>query len=150
MFTTYETFRAPLSRMSGNTDEKFWTTVQLTTSQMWFIATYLKNVSMDEDLVQVKQTLFFSEKSQLDALICTVLRLEEVYIVTPAHVNGGKGWEIELLSKIRNAQEPTLLTQAVHLFETISGRRYTDSLLGTPWEDLLLKDSELCFEYKAS
>lgn len=146
MFTTYEDFRAPLSRMWGDTDEKFWSAVKLTWNRIWFIATFMKCVQMGGEQFEVAETLLLGEKAQLDELANAVDRIAAVYIVTPAHLNGGQGWEIELLSKIRLAQEPNLLPQPVHMYETASGRRYTDSMFGTPWEKLLPKGPEMNFD----
>lgn len=72
------------------------------------------------------------------------LSVNSAYIVTPGHVNGGPGWAMDKLLKIWNAREPDATEQQVTVYETVSGKRYCDSFLGTSVNELTIRS--LSFE----
>ncbi|MFC5521790.1 hypothetical protein [Polaromonas jejuensis] len=150
MFITNEAFHSPVSAMFGGASEKYWTMTELALHQIWFIASCVQEVGTGEDAYEIGRTLFLSGKLQLEELLESGARLEAAYIVTPAHINGGNGWHMEPLARIWNAAEPDTECQRAHVFETVSGQRYTDSMLGTPWEALLLEDACLVLASRAT
>ena len=150
MFITNEAFHSPVSAMFGDASEKYWTMTELALHQIWFIASCVQEVGTGEDAYEIGRTLFLSDKRQLEELLESGARLEDAYIVTPAHINGGSGWLMERLVRIWNATEPDTECQRAHVFEAVSGQRYTDSALGTPWADLLLDDECLVLASRAT
>lgn len=106
----------------------------------WFHVTYQEKHKSDErdelfsNLILISMNDHLIQFSDLPDFI-----IEQVYIVTPKHMNGTNHWKMEILKEIWEAEEPGSDGQIAHIFALNNDKKYVDSGLGTPAEELLNK-----------
>lgn len=138
MFMTDEVFRSPLSGLLREAGCTYWPTVELGLQRMWFLMSVREALHSDGKSYDIDRTTLISDfqffEQFLQAYEAKEIRLNSIQIVTPGHMNGTNSWAMDVLAKIWDAQEPDEPNQTALVFETKSGRRFTNSMLGTPAE----------------
>lgn len=127
-----------MSGLLGEAGCTYWPTVELGLQQMWFLMSVSEAQQSDGGTFDITRTMLFSGfhyvEQFLKAYESKEIRLKSIQIVTPGHINGTNSWAMEVLAKIWHAQEPDEPTHNALVFETKSGRCFTDSKVGTPVE----------------
>ena len=142
MFITNETFRAPINSLFGSKNETYWSSAEVALQHPWFLLT-LRQVDRSESEPWVtKRTLLLSSDDQIEQLMSLgepdSISVESLQIISPSHINGTSNWAMDVVHKVWSAHEPGHESLLISIYETISGRRYTNFALGTPVEDLLV------------
>ena len=150
MFITDNAFKSPLSGFISDQSESYWTTVELALHDSWFIVTFRQDWSPDSDgSINIGRTLMLSDLSRIEPLIELRdgghLELESVQMVSPAHVNGTQDWNMERLSSVWLAEEPSSPGQLAEIYETTAGTTYVSSVQSTPLEAFATKELRYCF-----
>lgn len=143
MFITNEAFRSPIASLFGSTNEMYWSSAELALQHPWFLLT-LRQVDRSESEPWVtKRTLLLSSDDQVEQLMSLSepdeISVESLLIVSPSHINGTSHWAMDVVHKVWTAHEPEHESLHASVYETSSGRRYTNSALGTPAEDLVVE-----------
>jgi len=142
MFISSEVFRSPLSPLMAGPGETCWQAIELPLQQIWFVMAGVEVECEGENEWPVSTTIllpsFVQVESFLRAKSSTDFLMESLSAVTPVDANGTKHWAMELLANVWSAKEPSDPSHKVAVFETVSGRRFSNSCLQTPVEDLII------------
>ena len=148
MFITNDTFLSPIHNAFADVGDTYWTATEVSLQTVWFLmALRFVDHSSDKEPFDVGRTLLLSNFDQVAHFLTLNdpdLSVDSAYIVTPGHINGSQGWAMDKLVKIWNAQEPDAKDQHVTVYETRSGKRYCNSILETPVNELA--NQSLLFE----
>ena len=135
MFETNDFARMnnPLSLFGD--DSHLWSHVSLRIHVPWFYVTY----SMDyDDGSKRVNILFVSNINDLVSMNSeTSIQVEQVYLVSPGHLNKSEEWLMEPIGEILVGLEPKH-DQAVYIYIVKNGNRYIDSALGS--KEAVLRD----------
>lgn len=143
MFITNESFRSPIATLFGNTNETYWSCAELALQQSWFLLT-LRQIDRSESEPWVtKRTLLLTSDDQVDQLMSIgepdEISVESLILVSPSHINGTSNWALDVLHKVWNAHEPEHENLHASVYETRTGKRYSNSAIGTPAEELVIE-----------
>ena len=89
---------------------------------------------------QSRSTFLIGSFRQLDELIKSQepgrLRIHFVNLICPQRISGGAPWEMHRVATLFQAQEPEQPDHVCQVYETVEGRKFVDSLIGTSLCDL--------------
>ena len=142
MFITNKANRVLMPTIFATGGDEFWKTVELSLHNCWYLLSVSQQDPDDPEIV-ANRTLFLHDFVQFEQILgwgsTAEFSVEVAQIITPSHLNGGDTWAMDRLTKVWSAIEPDETAHNVAIFETTSGRIYTDSWLRTPPEKLLEK-----------
>lgn len=147
MFITNDAFRSPIHNAFADVGDSYWTSAEVSLHSIWFLIALRFVDRSNKEPFEFGKTLLLSNLEQVAHFLTLDdpdLSVGSAHIVTPGHVNGSQGWAMDELTKIWNAQEPDATQQQVTIYETLSGRRYSNSCLETPVNELT--NQSLLFE----
>ena len=133
MFETNNTSRMhnPLSLL-GDANH-LWAHVSLRIHVPWFYVVFSMSY---EDGSRKSDILFVSNIDDVIGMNHEpLIQLEEVYLVSPGHLNKSSKWLMEPLGKLLVGLEPEH-DQYAHIYVVENGNRYLDSALGSKEEEL--------------
>jgi len=127
----------------SNNEIQAWDYIQYRLNMYWLQVTYS---IVNDDGEESHNTIFLAHLEHLTQLrSMSGLTFYDVYLVSPNHMNGGKGWKMETLKEIYLGQEPgSEYEQEAYIFILDNGNRYVQSYMGSEENDLTQK--ELIFE----
>lgn len=112
--------------------------------QTWFLVS-TSNPEFSEDIgpdLQGRTFILFKSRdvqSLLELANFGQFTCDSIQVVSPGHINGSSGWQVEHLIAVWLAEEPEIAGEKVEIYEVDSGGLYSRSMLGTPAEDLIHK-----------
>lgn len=140
MFITNDAFLSPIHNAFADVGDSYWTAAEVSLQTIWFLMA-LRFVDRSGKVpYEFGKTLLLSNVDQVAHFLTRDdpdISVSSAYIVTPGHVNASQGWGMDELVKVWNAQEPDATEQHVTVYETLSGKRYCDSFLETPVNELI-------------
>lgn len=146
MFITHDFDRSPVHSLLGNTGDTYWHAAELALNQIWFLLSLNQVDKTESEPCGFRRTLLLSDENQVKQLVQLndpdVATVTAVCIITPGHVNGTKQWVMESLARVWSAREPDSEHPSTSIFETKSGHRYSNSFIGTPVDQLIVKTLE--------
>ena len=143
MFQTNKAAEVFIPVELSNNEIQAWDYVQYRLHMYWLQVTYgIVNDNGEES----HNTIFLTHLEHLTQLkSISGLIFYDVYLVSPNHMNGGKGWKMESLKEIYVAFEPdSEYEQEAHIFILDNGNRYVHSYIDSKEDDL--KQKKLIFE----
>ena len=134
MFFTVDQARLPFpisgSGLSG------WDMVEVALAFPFFMV----GVTAEQGGEKKRNTFLIGSFRQLDGLIKSQepgrLKVDFVNLICPQHISGGEPWEMHRVATLFQAREPEQTDHVCHVYESVEGRRFVDSLLGTSIDDL--------------
>jgi len=139
MFITNDAFLSPIHNAFAGAGDSYWSSTEVSLQTIWFLMALRVVDRSDKVPFEFERTVLLSNHDQIAHFLTLDdpdLSVNSAYIVTPGHVNGSRGWAMEELIKIWNAQEPDETEQYVAVYETVSRKRYCNSFLETPVNEL--------------
>ncbi len=96
---------------------------------------------VNNDGEESHSTVFLTHLEHLTQLKnCSGTTFYDVYLVSPNHMNGGKGWKMETLKEIYMGYErDSKYEQEVYIFVLDNGNRYAHSYMDSAEDDLTRK-----------
>lgn len=127
--------------------ERAWWFVKNSLHMRWF---HLVCESTYKDDYRSSNMFFLTQIDHLlDVVEDKTVKILQVDLVTPKHMNEGERWKMEPLSEIWVGYEPECEhQQEAHIYVTSDGTRYLDSALSEREEELLNK--KLIFTFNGS
>ncbi len=117
MFETHDSGKLPFLASEG---QHFWSHVYVYFDFPWFLAEFETPLSQEDP---TSQTVLLSSVAQLTELTNRKdVRLKQVELSSPSHVNGAGRWKVEPLREIRVRARPGRGDEYVFLLE--SGKCY--------------------------
>ena len=143
MFETHNSAEEYIPREFTVKGLRLWSSVHTRLHVPWLHVVY---TSKNSDGYVVSQIAFLTYVDQLLHLDQqTDMKILEVNLVSPKHINNKGSWEMEPLMEIWIGFEPDIEhKQAAEIFVLKNGNRYSDSSLSTNEGDLL--DKKLIFK----
>ncbi len=140
MFITHDHFRSHTSELFAGVGEAHFDITELALERIWFMVSFIESESIEGNVYEFQRTLLLSSPEQVRDLLEVKTTVHEVQIVTPCHVNGSANWMMEPLVSVWDANEPSGTALNTYIFETGSGRRYSNSAMRTPVDKLAVED----------
>lgn len=141
MFITREAYRSPVSALFLSGGDVVWTATELGLQQIWFLAHLEEVDTEDGDGYASNRTMLLSDFQSIEHFLQSShdgkVRLKSVHILTPGHVNGSDGWQMDRLRAVWQGRE--MLDEhpiPTDIFETVSGKKYPASFCGLSVEEL--------------
>ena len=101
---------------------------------------FMVGVTAEEGGEKIRNTFLIGSFRQLDGLIKSQepgrLKVNFVNLICPQRISGGAPWEMHRVATLFQAQEPDQTDHVCHVYESVEGRKFVDSLLGTSIDDL--------------
>lgn len=134
MFFTVDQARLPFpisgSGLSG------WDMMEMALAFPFFMV----GVTAEQGGEKKRNTFLIGSFRQLDGLIKSQepgrLKVDFVNLICPQHISGGEPWEMHRLATLFQAREPEQTDHVCQVYESVEGRRFVDSFLGTSIDDL--------------
>lgn len=123
LFQTHETDSACIPPGLAQDGWNYWSAIRLMGQVRWFIVTFWSGSQED----RCKETMFLIDTGHLFWLsepTTSGVDVDEIYVVTPGHMNGTASWAMEPLSEVWSATGPQGVN--ARLLVTRAGRRYVD------------------------
>lgn len=145
MFLTHEDFRSPFSSLYGDSGTNYWLNAEVAHSNFWFLLTFSQVERNECGLSASTRTVMLGSDAQIENHLSIIrnepeyFRFKSLQIVSPHHANGSSSWMMEVLDKVWTAREPEHGDQLASIYETRTGNRYCNSLLGTPLKELIVE-----------
>jgi len=140
MFETLDIAEINLPDIFSDQGLRTWWYVQRQLHTPWFHVTYLEKYEEGDEQLTLRSLVFFTQQQHLIQFAQSPDKIiEEIYIVTPDHINGSSHWQMELLKEIWEGSEPEHIDQISHIYRLDNGKEYVDSGLGSLAVNLLNK-----------
>jgi len=105
----------------------------------WFLVQVERADEAQDAGHEVKKSFIVPEERVLDLVRlqgAPRVWIESISIISPGHMNGSEGWQMNTLAAIWTAVEPDAPSQHANVYELDDGRRYVRSALGTTLSSL--------------
>lgn len=133
MFETNKSAKVDNALNVYGDDNHLWSQVLLSIHTPWFYIVI--NNRVDEDLVK-RNILLLSKLDELSKINAGAQgQVEQVYLVSPGHINKCDRWMMEPLERVLSGLEPHY-DQSANVYVVGDGRQYVDSGLGSSAEEL--------------
>lgn len=145
MLLTLEECRSTLSGLTRGRTDSYWRAAELALNKAWFLVSTSKPDRTEDSETPdfAGRTFLLFKTKDVTALLMMAgfgqIVCDSVQVVTPSHVNGGSGWQVDHLVAVWSADEPDVPEESVEMYEVGSGALYAFSMLGTPIDDLINK-----------
>jgi len=103
--------------------EYLWSYISMSLHSPWFFVTYTQHEG-DESLQQILFIMFAEDLEDLKKV--EGIQINNVYLVSPPHLNKSDHWRMESLEKILTGLEPEY-DQPRYVYILENGNRYLDS-----------------------
>ena len=149
MFIIEDRWKTPQPYSPSTPGQTSWPRIRLQSSDEWFVVDMHAD-STDTDKTPTKsKTFLFPGLSELEDFVAirppSTGIIIAVFIVTPGYRNYSEGWKIDQLAAVWDAQEPWL-PQSAQIYETVDGRFYVNSCIGTALDLLVERTLRLRFK----
>ncbi len=149
MFIAHESTRRPTSQLFAHYGESHFSAVELAIDAIWFVVTSTETESIEGETYKLQRTWLLSHPLQLRTFLEAGNEVNDILIVTPSYANGSDGWRMDRLSRVWHANEPDDNVANTYVFETSTGRRFSNSAARTPVEDMVVGSMFLQMPTKA-
>lgn len=141
MFITREVYKSPASAIFAGSETLVWSAAELGVQQSWFLAQLEESDAQKGDGHASIRTIFLFDFTSVEHFLHSNqddrIRLKSVHIVTPGHVNGSNGWQMDQLRAVWQGREVIDEHEVpTNIFETVSGRKYPATYCGATVEEL--------------
>lgn len=141
MFITRNAQKSPIAALFLEDGEAGWPSTELALQQLWFLVQLEESDPDDAEFSCNRTVLLFDFRSVEQFLLSGQsddVRMKSAYIVTPEHVNGGKGWKMDQLRAVWQGREPVgEYERPMDIFETVSGEKYPASFSSVSIEEMV-------------
>lgn len=135
MFETHDSAEEYIPSEIGLDGLHAWNSVHTRLHMPWLQVVFASRGT--EGFVHSQISLLIYNEQLLELDRRADIKILEVYLVSPCHVNNGKGWEMAPLKEIWTGIEPgTEGRQETEIFVLENGDRYCYSPLSTEEDDL--------------
>jgi len=115
-------------------DNYLWSNVSLRLHVPWFYVVY--NIDYEDDSKNLEILFVSNIKELINMSNEIIVHIEQVYLVSPGHLNKCDKWMMEPIDKILEGSEPEY-NQISHIYIVENGNRYIDSGFGSKEEKLI-------------
>jgi len=138
MFQTHKSAEIPIPIELSNNEFRVWSYVQYKLNMYWLQVAY---IYIDEHGDEQSNTIFVTELEHLLQLNNeSDITLYDIYLISPNHLHGGKGWKMETLKEIHIGYEPDAeYEQEAHIFVLDNKNRYVHSYMDSTEDELTKK-----------
>ena len=149
MFIIEDYWKVVQPSSSSTPGQTSWPRMCLQSSDEWFVVDVHDDSSDAKKTPTKSKTFLFPGVNELADF--AVVRppstgmIIAVSIVTPGYRNYSEGWKIDQLAAVWDAQEPWL-PQSAQIYETVDGRFYVNSRIGTALDLLVERTLRLRFK----
>ena len=128
MFETLDHAEVTIPLGFAGAGERLWQFVTLRIHVCWFFVVYS---TVTEDNLRVSRNIFLTHVDDLvDLTTVPDIKIVEVHLVSPKHINKKGEWKMERVEKIWIGQEPDIdHEQYTYVYALKNGSRYMDSSL---------------------
>jgi len=140
MFETLEIADVGIPDIFSDQGVHSWWYVQRRLHTHWFHVTYSEKYVEDGEEFLLSNIMFFSLVEHLIRFAQLQDKtIEQIYIITPNHLNGSNHWKMEPLKEIWKGHVPETMGQTAHIFKLNNGKEYVVSGLGTVVSNIINK-----------
>ena len=134
MFETNDMSRMnnPLTLLGD--DNYLWSNVSLRLHVPWFYVVY--SIDYEDDSKNLDILFVSNIKELINMSNEIIVHIDQVYLVSPGHLNKSDKWMMEPIDKIMEGSEPEY-NQISHIYIVENGNRYIDSGFGSKEEKLI-------------
>ena len=135
MFETYKEAELEAPKLILDTRNQAWDYIFRRSHSCWF---HVVAQRINKNSAYISRIFYFDNLEHLQALkLDYSVKIAELSLVSPGHINGTDNWNMDLLEKIIVGFEPnTEHEQTALIFHLKNGNKYIDSALDTHVEDL--------------
>lgn len=123
MFRTHRHAEIPINTLYGD-GIQLWSAVEHSLHAPWLYVTVLEQ----QHEQTFRNMLLVQEVTVFEALLCAQneeMQVEDVQLVSPAHMNDSTGWRMEALSELAQLNHSGM---ACFIYQVVGGKRYLDCL----------------------
>jgi len=123
MFRTYKHAEIPINALYGD-GIQLWSAVEHSLHAPWLYVTVLEQ----QQGQTFRNMLLVQEMTVFETLLCAQneeMQVEDVQLVSPAHMNNSTGWRMEPLSELAQLNHAGM---ACFIYQVVGGKRYLDCL----------------------
>lgn len=101
---------------------------------------FLVDVTAEHDGESVTKTFLVGSQREIcdlaESHAESNLKIDAIHVICPESVAKGADWEMHRMAKIYRADEPMHSQQSCYVYESVDGKKFIDSLMGTTIDDL--------------
>lgn len=123
MFRTHRHAEIPINTLYGD-GIQLWSVVEHSLHAPWLYVTVVEQ----QHGQTFRNMLLVQEMTVFEALLCAQneeMQVEDVQLVSPAHMNDSTGWRMEPLSELAQLNHAGM---AYFIYQVVGGKRYLDRL----------------------